>query len=175
MNLARAPYEMTLFVDDDTYFCAPHGPDGLLGSIKWLHETRERHTLRAQVFGHNGGGKECIWHKVLHENASFSAAVEGDCNDLGLQNKCLGERGIQGGALAVTRNSTLTKLVDEWVSTFIFEHTCVLGLNETSECRSYIRAREKHENKIGMQGGTLGDQLCGNQPVRRVHAGSVER
>ena len=168
LNLARAPYEMTLFVDDDTYFCAPHGPDGLLGSIKWLHDTRERHTLRAQVFGHNGGGKECIWHKVLHENASFSSALEGDCNDLGLQNKCLGERGIQGGALAVTRNSTLTKLVDEWVSTFLFEHTCVLGLNETSECRSYIRAREKHENKIGMQGGTLGDQQCGNQPVRQA-------
>ena len=74
LNLARAPYEMTLFVDDDTYFCAPHGPDGLLNSIKWLHDTRERHTLRAQVFGHNGGGKECIWHQVLHENASFSAA-----------------------------------------------------------------------------------------------------
>ena len=158
LNLARAPYEMTLFVDDDTYFCAPHGNDGLLNSIKWLHDTRERHTLRAQVFGHNGGGKECIWHQVLHENASFSAALEGDCNDLGLQNKCLGERGIQGGALAVTRNSTLTQLVDEWVSTFLFEHTCVLGLNETAECRSYIRAREKHENKIGMQGGTLGDQ-----------------
>ena len=158
LNLARAPYEMTLFVDDDTYFCAPHGDDGLFNSIKWLHATRERHTLRAQVFGHNGGGKECIWHQVLHENASFSAALEGDCNDLGLQNKCLGERGIQGGALAVTRNETLTTLVDEWVSTFLFEHTCVLGLNETAECRSYIRAREKHENKIGMQGGTLGDQ-----------------
>ena len=77
---------MTLFVDDDTYFCAPHGPDGLFNSIKWLHDTRERHTLRAQVFGHNGGGKECIWHKVLHENASFSSSLEGDCNDLGLQN-----------------------------------------------------------------------------------------
>ena len=158
LNLQRAPYEMTLFVDDDTYFCAPHGDDGLFNSIKWLHDTRERHTLRAQVFGHNGGGKECIWHQVLHENASFSSSLEGDCNDIGLQNKCLGERGIQGGALAVTRNSTLTKLVDEWVSTFLFEHTCVLGLNETAECRSYIRAREKHENKIGMQGGTLGDQ-----------------
>jgi hypothetical protein len=158
LNLARAPYEMTLFVDDDTYFCSPHGNDGLLGSIKWLHATRTRHTLRAQVFGHNGGGKECIWHQVLHENASFSAALEGDCNDDGLQNKCLGERGIQGGALAVTRNSTLTKLVDEWVSAFLFEHTCVLGLNETSECRSYIRGREKHEHKAGMQGGTLGDQ-----------------
>ena len=86
LNLARAPYEMTLFVDDDTYFCAPHGADGLLGSIKWLHDTRRG--MRAPGSSVIMAEEECIWHQVLHENASFSA-LEGSAT-IGLQNKCLG-------------------------------------------------------------------------------------
>jgi hypothetical protein len=81
LNLARAPYEMTLFVDDDTYFCAPRGDDGLRGAIAWLYARRHRHTLRAQVFGHSEGGQSCVWDAVLDKTESFSAALEGECDD----------------------------------------------------------------------------------------------
>lgn len=138
LNLARSPFELTLFTDDDTYFCG--GSADIVSTLAFFYRERHRYTVRARVFlGHHspleanyGRGRECVWSRVQSSPpANFSAALEAECFDAALQGACLGESGLQSGALAVASGAALDALVRAWVDSYLDQHVAYFGLDDS--------------------------------------------
>ena len=83
INLGRAPYALTLFVDDDTYFCpspvdkqcerygCPSPDRPLVRVLRHLYATRKVYDVRATVFARDQAegvlqneAKRCVWSRA---------------------------------------------------------------------------------------------------------------
>ena len=175
LNLARSPFEMALFADDDTYFCGGGlAAASLAGALAFFHKERHRYTLRARLFkSHHSpyddalsAGRACVWAAVGGGSA-FSAALEAKCYDRALEQTCLGG-GIQSGALAVTRGAALEELVNRWLDAYIEQHLAYFELGrrrasaagEGSDQSAFVRVAKGHcdrrEDDPRLESWTLG-------------------
>ena len=128
-NLARAPFDVTLFLDDDTYACA----GGLELSLRRLAGLRKGPALRAHPFSSPSTGispaklrdvAACAWRGAKDAAKRAGETVDGAslhaaCADAHAK-ASLWCPGAQGGAiLADRRTKGLGKFVDGWLETYV--------------------------------------------------------
>lgn len=123
LNLRRAPYALTLFVDDDTYFCDE--PGALRAILAYLHETRALHPVRARLLVNRTAdehvlfhdARHCVWRAVEGED-KFSAALDAACVDAAAaEARFCG--GAQSGALAVAAGEASRAFADRWADAYL--------------------------------------------------------
>lgn len=119
-NLGRGPFELTLFVDDDTYFCNSHE---LLAALRELYKRRGVYSIRASVFAKRpsedysiGEALRCAWRHADKE-PGFSATLHLRCLDhVGRGEFC---SGAQGGAIAIARGIEGQQFADDWRDAYL--------------------------------------------------------
>ncbi|KAH8064501.1 hypothetical protein JL722_1377 [Aureococcus anophagefferens] len=129
LNLGAAPFELTLFVDDDTFFCdAPSATQTsmLREALLDLHRAADMdgsYDVRAHVFSKRRSEKvalreshDCVWAQARAR--PFGAGLERKCNDL-----LMGGRpfcsGAQGGAFAVSRGPRAAAFARDWLDRYL--------------------------------------------------------
>ena len=93
LNLARAPYALTLFLDDDTFACLPtNGATGVRGALRALQsragmKTYRHYDIRAHTFAKHRREKialrdahECAW-ALAKDGSRLGAGLEAHCYD----------------------------------------------------------------------------------------------
>ena len=93
LNLARAPYALTLFLDDDTFACLPtHGATGVRGALRALQsragmKAYRHYDIRAHTFAKHRREKialrdahECAW-ALAKDGSRLGAGLEAHCYD----------------------------------------------------------------------------------------------
>lgn len=121
MNLGRAPFELTLFVDDDTFFCAPASE--LAAALGDLHRRRAAYAVRARVMPKADRERRvvdealrCAWSHA-RQGRSYGADLELKCVD-----RAAGGRpfcsGAQGGALAIARSPAGAAFARDWLDAY---------------------------------------------------------
>jgi len=125
----RAPFDVTLFLDDDTYACA----GGLELSLRRLAGLRKGPALRAHPFSSPSTGispaklrdvAACAWRGAKDAAKRAGDTVDGAslhaaCADAHAK-ASLWCPGAQGGAiLADRRTKGLAKFVDGWLETYV--------------------------------------------------------
>lgn len=115
LNLGAAPFELALYVDDDTHFCrgAP-----LAATLAALHGRRHAYDVRGRAFDHLQDAARCAW-KQVREN--FTAALDIGCHDAvarspGARQLC---DGAQGGAFAVARGARSRSFARAWFDAYV--------------------------------------------------------
>ena len=97
LNLARAPYALTLFLDDDTFACLPtDGATGVRGALRALQrragtKTYRHYDVRAHAFAKHRREKialrdahECAW-ALARDGSRLGAGLEAHCYDALMQ------------------------------------------------------------------------------------------
>ena len=97
LNLARAPYALTLFLDDDTFACLPtDGATGVRGALRALQrragtKTYRHYDVRAHTFAKHRREKialrdahECAW-ALARDGSRLGAGLEAHCYDALMQ------------------------------------------------------------------------------------------
>ena len=86
LNLGKKPFDLTLYVDDDTYFCPGPSPSPLIKALRHLYATRKVYDVRAQLFARDAEegdasneAKRCVWTEAL--SRPFSAGLEAECSE----------------------------------------------------------------------------------------------
>jgi hypothetical protein len=97
LNLQRAPYALTLFLDDDTFACLPtNGATGVRGALRALQsragtKTYRHYDIRAHTFAKHRREKialrdahECAW-ALAKDGSRLGAGLEAHCYDALMQ------------------------------------------------------------------------------------------
>ena len=142
LNLARAPYSLTLFLDDDTFACLPtNGATGVRGALRALQrragtKTYRHYDVRAHTFAKHRREKialrdahECAW-ALARDGSRLGAGLEAHCYDALMQGASFCG-GVQGGALAVTPGPRLSKFSEDWARAYLDFYSSSKG-DETS-------------------------------------------
>ena len=122
LNLGKKPFDLTLYVDDDTYFCPGPSPSPLIKALRHLYATRKVYDVRAQLFARDAEegdasneAKRCVWTEAL--SRPFSAGLEAECSErTATRRSACG--GAQGGALAVAAGERSAAFVADWVDAY---------------------------------------------------------
>lgn len=141
-NLGRGPFELTLFVDDDTYFC---NSDELPAALRELYKRRGVYSIRASVFAKRphedhriAEALRCAWRHADKE-PGFSAALHLRCLDhVGRGEFC---SGAQGGAFAVARGVQGQQFADDWRDAYLRYYVRALETTKDWKNRSSHAAR----------------------------------
>ena len=142
LNLQRAPYALTLFLDDDTFACLPtNGATGVRGALRALQsragtKTYRHYDIRAHTFAKHRREKialrdahECAW-ALAKDGSRLGAGLEAHCYDALMQGASFCG-GVQGGALAVTPGPRLSKFSEDWARAYVDYYASSKG-DETS-------------------------------------------
>jgi len=122
LNVARGPYELTLFADDDTYFC---DGEALEAALADLHRRRDAHAVRARVMPKAAGerrvveeARRCVWSHASRAR-DYSAPLEAKCVDRADRTGRGFCAGAQGGALAVARGAAAAAFAADWLDAYL--------------------------------------------------------
>ena len=122
LNVARGPYELTLFADDDTYFC---DGEALEAALADLHRRRDAHAVRARVMPKASGerrvveeARRCVWSHASRAR-DYSAPLEAKCVDRADRSGRGFCAGAQGGALAVARGAAAAAFAADWLDAYL--------------------------------------------------------
>lgn len=139
-NMARGPFEMTLFVDDDTYFC--NRPE-LHVALHELHRRREAFDVRGKIFAksiaeehHITEALRCVWRHA--DAAPFSSSLHLKCLDRRQSRFC---NGAQGGAFAVSSGSRASQFASDWRNAYLAYYVEILDKSTEWRNRSSYAAR----------------------------------
>ena len=135
LNLAGKPFDLTLFVDDDTYFCpspvdkqcerygCPSPDRPLVRVLRHLYATRKVYDVRATVFARDQAegvlqneAKRCVWSRAA--DRGFSATLEAQCLERAATRRSACG-GAQGGAMAVAAGDRSRQFVADWVDAYL--------------------------------------------------------
>jgi hypothetical protein len=139
LNLAGKPFDLTLFVDDDTYFCpspvhkncerygCPSPDRPLVRVLRHLYATRKVYDVRATVFARDqkegvlqNEAKRCVWSRATERG--FSATLEAQCLERAATRRSACG-GAQGGAMAVSAGDRSQQFVKDWVDAYLTHWT----------------------------------------------------
>jgi hypothetical protein len=122
LNLARKPFDLTLFVDDDTFFCVSEQRP-LVKALRHLYATRKVYDVRATVFARDAtegalqnDAKRCVWSRAAARG--FSATLEAQCLERAATRRSACG-GAQGGAIAIATGDRSHQFVQEWVDAYL--------------------------------------------------------
>lgn len=122
-NLARSPFDVTLFVDDDTLFCPAVDLLKDLRAVAALPSVAVRahpfdiHTKSAKLkYAH-----ECAWAATKHARRNGNVSLVGE------EIRCFDEHapssqycsGAQGGAILVDKRADINSFVDAWLASYV--------------------------------------------------------
>lgn len=145
INLGRGPFEMTLFVDDDTFFCGSHSEE-LVEALGELHKRREDFPIRGKVFAkryaedmHMSESLRCVWRHA--DTSEFSASLHTKCLDrVGQRDKDFCS-GAQGGAFAVASGSKAVSFAQQWKDAYLDYYVDLMAKDDQWKNKSTYAAR----------------------------------
>ena len=123
-NLQRSPFDVTLFLDDDTFFCLDVDVEADLRALSTLPS---RVAVRAHPFDvHAKAPRLKQAHRCAWE-ATKRKRLGGNFSLVAAEVKCFDEHapptlwcsGAQGGALLVDRRGDVASFVEGWLATYV--------------------------------------------------------
>ena len=123
-NLQRSPFDVTLFLDDDTFFCLDVDVEADLRALSTLPS---RVAVRAHPFDvHAKAPRLKQAHRCAWE-ATKRKRLGGNFSLVAAEAKCFDEHapptpwcsGAQGGALLVDRRGDVASFVEGWLATYV--------------------------------------------------------
>lgn len=158
-NLGRGPFELTLFVDDDTFFC-----DDVAAALRDLH--RGDYDVRGMPFVKRPreeaavmNAQLCVWKHAAKQ--PFSVGLHVKCLDRSMSGGSFCS-GAQGGAFAIRAGDRARAFADQWRDAYLDYYVAVMLSGEVKNRSSY------ESRSFGGDQGPLA-RLMESNCMRRQH------